>query len=43
MASPRESAVRRFATIWTLSTVVKIAGLAAFFALVLLWTGGFRP
>ncbi len=43
MPSPREGAVRRFATIWTLSTVVKIAGLATFLALVFVRTGGFRP
>ncbi len=43
MASPRESAVRRFATVWTLSTLVKIAALAVFLALALSWVGGIRP
>ncbi len=39
---PRNREVRRFAAIWTLSTMVKIAALAVFFAILLAWPGGFR-
>jgi hypothetical protein len=37
---PRNPATRRFAAIWTLSTLVKIAALAVFLAILLAWPGG---
>ncbi len=39
---PRNSATRRFAALWTVSTLAKIAGLAVFLLIVLDVTGGLK-
>ncbi len=42
MPPPRNAAVRRFTAVWTLLTVLKLLGLAAFAYLVILLAGGVR-